>query len=142
MLRIPFESTRPDGRDIKCRAWAPSSRMCENVGKTCGSHHDRRPASETPLTSRQNGRRHRFNVDLSRLPAYFLSDLLQDLVRSYEGVAMGWRFLRRGVLALLIVAAASTLAFAQGSFFSSLSGTVADSSGAVIPGADVKIRNN
>ncbi len=55
---------------------------------------------------------------------------------------MRGRFLRRGVLALLIVAAASTLAFAQGSFFTSLSGTVADSSGAVIPGADVKIRNN
>jgi len=40
------------------------------------------------------------------------------------------------------VAAASSLAYAQGSFFTSLSGTVADSSGAVIPGADVKIRNN
>ena len=55
---------------------------------------------------------------------------------------MGWRSVRRGVLACLIVAAASTLALAQGSFFSSLSGTVADSSGAVIPGADVKIKNN
>jgi carboxypeptidase family protein len=31
---------------------------------------------------------------------------------------------------------------AQGSFFGSLSGTVADNSGAVIPGADVKIKNN
>ena len=55
---------------------------------------------------------------------------------------MRGRLFRRGVLALLIVGAASTLAFAQGSFFTSLSGTVADSSGAVIPGADVKIRNN
>jgi hypothetical protein len=36
----------------------------------------------------------------------------------------------------------STSAFAQGSFFSTLSGTVADSSGAVIPGASVKVRNN
>src|SRR6058998_2917494 len=50
--------------------------------------------------------------------------------------------LRRGVFAVLIIAAASTLASAQGSFFTSLSGTVADSSGAVIPGADVKIKNN
>ena len=55
---------------------------------------------------------------------------------------MRGRSLRRGVLALLIVAAASSLAYAQGSFFTSLSGTVADSSGAVIPGADVKIKNN
>src|SRR5262245_29245253 len=52
------------------------------------------------------------------------------------------RLLHRAALAILIVAAASTLAHAQGSFFSSLSGTVADSSGAVIPGADVKVRNN
>src|SRR3954454_43470 len=36
----------------------------------------------------------------------------------------------------------STAAFAQGSFFTSLSGTVVDPSGAVIPGATVKIRNN
>jgi Carboxypeptidase regulatory-like domain len=55
---------------------------------------------------------------------------------------MRGRSLRRGVLALLIVAVASSLAHAQGSFFTSLSGTVADSSGAVIPGADVKIKNN
>ena len=33
------------------------------------------------------------------------------------------------------------MASAQGSFFTSLSGTVVDSSGAVIPGADVKIKN-
>ena len=37
---------------------------------------------------------------------------------------------------------ASTLASAQGSFFTSLSGTVVDGSGAVIPGADVKVKNN
>ena len=43
------------------------------------------------------------------------------------------------VLALLL---GSTLAFGQGSFFTSLSGTVVDSSGGVIPGADVKIKNN
>src|SRR5262245_21401578 len=52
------------------------------------------------------------------------------------------RVLRRGVLALLLLASASSLAHAQGSFFSSLSGTVADSTGAMIPGADVKIKNN
>ena len=38
--------------------------------------------------------------------------------------------------------AAGSAAYAQGSFFTSLSGTVVDSSGAVIPGADVKIKNN
>src|SRR4029434_3938214 len=54
---------------------------------------------------------------------------------------MRGRSLGRGVLALLIVAAASSLAYAQGSFFTSLSGTVADSSGGGIRGADVRIRN-
>src|SRR5581483_4916905 len=44
------------------------------------------------------------------------------------------------VVASLVVACA-TSAFAQGSFFTSLSGTVADSSGGVIPGANVKVKN-
>src|SRR5437763_3600550 len=43
---------------------------------------------------------------------------------------------------LATVVAASSTAYAQGSFFTSLSGTVVDTSGAVIPGADVKIKNN
>jgi hypothetical protein len=51
-----------------------------------------------------------------------------------------------GLRSTVVLAAAltvfSTAAFAQGSFFTSLSGTVVDSSGGVIPGADVKIRNN
>jgi hypothetical protein len=55
---------------------------------------------------------------------------------------MGFRLFRTLVTALLITGLASTLAKAQGSFFTSLSGTVVDSSGAVIPGADVKIKNN
>jgi len=55
---------------------------------------------------------------------------------------MGFRLFRTLVTALLITGLASTLASAQGSFFTSLSGTVVDSSGAVIPGADVKIKNN
>jgi hypothetical protein len=42
--------------------------------------------------------------------------------------------------ALTVMVGAS--AYAQGSFFTSLSGTVVDSSGGVIPGANVKIRNN
>jgi hypothetical protein len=42
------------------------------------------------------------------------------------------------VLTLLV----STVANGQGSFFTSLSGTVVDSSGGVIPGANVKIKNN
>src|SRR6266516_4216554 len=41
-----------------------------------------------------------------------------------------------------VIAATSSAAYAQGSFFTSLSGTVVDSSGGVIPGADVKIKNN
>src|SRR5262245_49306998 len=73
-------------------------------------------------------------------PIRFLRSL-QVLVFS-RGMHMMGRVLLRGVLALLILAFASSLAQAQGSFFSSLSGTVADSSGAVIPGADVKIKNN
>ncbi len=43
--------------------------------------------------------------------------------------------------ALLLVAFTSAGASAQGSFFTSLSGVVVDSSGAVIPGADVKVKN-
>jgi hypothetical protein len=42
----------------------------------------------------------------------------------------------------LATAFAGTSAYAQGSFFTSLTGTVADSSGAVIPGADVRVKNN
>src|SRR5262250_1381003 len=38
--------------------------------------------------------------------------------------------------------AAAPAAHAQGSFFTSLSGTVVDTSGGVIPGADVKVKNN
>jgi carboxypeptidase family protein len=57
-------------------------------------------------------------------------------------MSMRVRVFRGGLLAVLVLALASTTVFAQGSFFSSLSGTVVDSSGAVIPGADVKIKNN
>src|SRR5467141_2698499 len=46
------------------------------------------------------------------------------------------------VVVLASVLAAGSAAYAQGSFFTSLSGTVVDSSGGVIPGADVKIKNN
>jgi Carboxypeptidase regulatory-like domain len=46
------------------------------------------------------------------------------------------------VVVTAMLASVSAAAFAQGSFFTSLSGTVVDSSGAVIPGATVKIRNN
>ena len=52
------------------------------------------------------------------------------------------RSLRIVVLLCLLVPAPAAVARAQGGFFASLSGTVADSSGAVIPGADVKIKNN
>jgi hypothetical protein len=46
------------------------------------------------------------------------------------------------VLAAAFSVAIGTLAYAQGSFFTSLSGTVVDASGGVIPGASVKVRNN
>src|SRR5437899_3356018 len=45
------------------------------------------------------------------------------------------------LLAVLLAATLSTRAYAQGSFFTSLSGIVVDAQGGVIPGADVKIQN-
>src|SRR5947208_15723030 len=48
----------------------------------------------------------------------------------------------RLVLAAVLISTVSASAHAQGSFFTSLSGTVIDTSGGVIPGADVKIKNN
>ena len=47
----------------------------------------------------------------------------------------------RLLLVIPITAITCTYASAQGSFFTSLSGTVVDSQGAVIPGANVKIKN-
>src|SRR3954462_5106494 len=55
-------------------------------------------------------------------------------------VRLGWSW--SVVAALLLVVFTSAGAFAQGSFLTSLSGTVVDSSGGVIPGADVKVKNN
>jgi len=48
----------------------------------------------------------------------------------------------RLITALLFLATAAGAAHGQGSFFTSLSGTVVDTSGGVIPGADVKVKNN
>src|ERR1700704_3128065 len=48
----------------------------------------------------------------------------------------------RLVLAAALTLAGRPVAHGQGSFFTSLTGTVVDSSGGVIPGANVKIRNN
>src|SRR5439155_8810607 len=55
--------------------------------------------------------------------------------------SMRVRLVRSVLAALFLVALAKGSASAQGSFFTSLSGVVVDSSGAVIPGADVKVRN-
>jgi len=44
--------------------------------------------------------------------------------------------------AILVIIGFASAAHAQGSFFTSLSGQVVDTSGGVIPGADVKIKNN
>jgi hypothetical protein len=52
------------------------------------------------------------------------------------------RVFRHGLVAAMLVGLTASVAQAQGSFFSTLSGTVVDTSGAVIPGADVKIQNN
>ena len=46
------------------------------------------------------------------------------------------------VLALVLAGAANRNAFAQGATTSTLSGTVADSSGAVLPGADVSAKHS
>src|SRR5262245_22848579 len=43
---------------------------------------------------------------------------------------------------LSVIITAGTVVYGQGTFFSTLSGTVVDSSGAVIPGTDIKIRHN
>src|SRR5262249_39058913 len=48
----------------------------------------------------------------------------------------------RVLAAVVFTLATAAAAHAQGSFFTSLSGTVVDSSGGVIPGADVKGKNN
>src|SRR2546426_756140 len=52
------------------------------------------------------------------------------------------RVWRQVCLTVLMTVFVSAAASAQGSFFSSLTGVVQDSSGLVIPGADVKIKNN
>ena len=46
------------------------------------------------------------------------------------------------VAAIALAAFGNARAFAQGSFFTSLSGTVVDAQGGVIPGASVKVKNN
>src|SRR5262245_36108871 len=55
---------------------------------------------------------------------------------------MRFKVARSILAALCLVAFATVGAFAQGSFFTSLSGIVVDSQGAIVPGADVKIKNN
>src|SRR5438128_10723190 len=55
---------------------------------------------------------------------------------------MRGRFVTALLVSVVMLGLATAPARAQGSFFTSLSGTVVDSSGAVIPGADVKIKNN
>src|SRR5438132_14334316 len=55
---------------------------------------------------------------------------------------MRYRCVRSLFVALFLVGLACATANAQGSFFSSITGTVVDTSGAVIPGADVRVKNN
>src|SRR5687767_13585542 len=50
--------------------------------------------------------------------------------------------LRRVFLALALMLAIGAPAFAQGSIFTTLSGTVVDGEGLPIPGANVKVKNN
>jgi hypothetical protein len=72
----------------------------------------------------------------------FPPDVFVILNSVRKGDSMRGRVICGSVLALLLLAGLNRPVWAQGSFFSSLAGIVADSSGAVIPGADVKIRNN
>src|SRR6266436_3821800 len=51
------------------------------------------------------------------------------------------RFRITCVVAVFLAATLNSRAYAQGSFFTSLSGSVVDAQGGVIPGADVKIQN-
>src|SRR6187200_1271108 len=48
----------------------------------------------------------------------------------------------RVFLALALILAIGATAYAQGSIFTTLSGTVVDSEGLSIPGANVKVKNN
>ena len=48
----------------------------------------------------------------------------------------------RVFLALALILAIGAPAYAQGSIFTTLSGTVVDAEGLPIPGANVKIKNN
>src|SRR5688572_26371621 len=57
------------------------------------------------------------------------------------GVAMRLKFVAC-LSAMVLAVLSSATASAQGSFFTSLSGTVVDDAGLVIPGADVKVKNN
>ncbi len=52
------------------------------------------------------------------------------------------QFATKVVLGLLLIASVSLLGYAQGGATSTLTGTVVDQSGAVIPGADVTVKNN
>src|SRR5215467_7262235 len=48
----------------------------------------------------------------------------------------------RALVAAWALAGVAATVSAQGSFFTSLSGSVVDTSGAVIPGASIRIKNN
>src|SRR3954447_19376731 len=65
-------------------------------------------------------------------PNQLLLVILRRLSKEQEMRALVWR----AVAALLVTLSVAGAAHAQGSFFTSLSGTVVDTSGGVIPGAD------
>src|SRR5438105_10650272 len=141
----PVDSTRPIRHHIKSRA---RSHCRKRAGKSYGPARQR-PETETRLTSRQNDSLDRtairartpcgvsrFPIDSPVLNRYF-SEKSEDSVKERSMRSIVFRFLAP----LVLIVCAAGLAHAQGSFFTSLSGTVVDSSGGVIPGADVKVKN-
>src|SRR5262245_53581956 len=132
MLRTPFEPTRPDHHHIKGRACATSLPIAENARK----NEDAAPRTSCPgdaadLATERWPSRVLLRLTSGAAATNFSAIFCKSLFDS-RGIGMRERSILKGVLALVFVAATSTLAVAQGSFFSTLSGTVADSSGAVI----------
>ncbi len=66
-----------------------------------------------------------------------------EITLSYVSREKGMKeIVLRSVIALLLLSAFSIAGYAQGGSASSISGVIVDSSGGVIPGAEVKVKNN
>src|SRR5262249_44391740 len=141
----PVDSTRP--------ATVTSNRVPGVIAENppeIASRDRRRPDSETPadLTPERfagsvgDPDRTAFDFEGFRVDFRRADPLL---FRPSRGISKEHSMRSSGVRVLAAVVftlATAAAAHAQGSFFTSLSGTVVDSSGGVIPGADVKVKNN